>query len=448
MHLVPVTQHKKIGDTEGEAWTASILGKAYLTKNSPDSAIYFALPGLAAARETGTLEFMRDNYEVLAKAYAQKRDFTNAYHYQALFFNYRDSMLSAEVTNKSNLLQYNYDLEKKQAQIAVLNQQKKLQRFFLIASLVVLVMIIILAVVLFRNNRQKHKANILLSNQKEVIEKQRNEADETLWELRRTQAHLIQSEKMASLGELTAGIAHEIQNPLNFVNNFSEVNKELLIELKGEIDNGRLGEVKSLAGNVIDNEEKINFHGKRAEAIVKAMLQHSHRGTVAKESTDINKLADEYLRLAYHSFRAKHKNFNATLQTDFDETVGSIKIIPQDIGKVILNLVTNALYAVKSNSDKEENYKPVVSVNTKRIISPLDDGDSIEIRVTDNGHGIPENIIDKIFQPFFTTRPTGQGIGLGLSLSYDIVKADGGELKVETREGEGTEFIVHLPVIT
>jgi signal transduction histidine kinase len=438
---------QKIGDTEGEAWTASILGKAYLAKNNADSAIYFALPGLAAARETGTLEFMRDNYEILAKAYAQKKDFANAYHHQALFFNYRDSMLSAEVTNKSNLLQYNYDLEKKQAQIAALNQQKKLQRFFLIAALVVLAMILILALVLYRNNRQKQKANILLSNQKEVIEKQRNEADETLRELRRTQAHLIQSEKMASLGELTAGIAHEIQNPLNFVNNFSEVNKELLFEMKDAIEKENMNEVKSIASSVVDNEEKINFHGKRADAIVKAMLQHSQRGTVAKEFTDLNKLANEYLRLAYHSFRAKHKNFNVALQTNFDETIGNIKVIPQDIGKVILNLVTNALYAVKSNSRDEKNYNPAVSISTKRINSSSGNG-SIEITVNDNGDGIPDNIIEKIFQPFFTTRPTGEGTGLGLSLSYDIVKAHSGELKVKTKEGEGTEFIVQLPIIT
>ena len=328
----------KIGDTEGEAWTAGILGKAYLNKNNPDSALYFAMSGLAAARKTGTLEFMRDNYEVLANAYAQKKDFAHAFNYQALYFKYRDSMLNAEVSNKSNLLQYNYDLEKKQAQIAALNQQKKLQRFFLISALVVLVMIVILAIVLFRSNRQKHKDNILLSDQKELIEQQRNETDRTLLQLQRTQAHLIHSEKMASLGELTAGIAHEIQNPLNFVNNFSEVNKELLIEMKDEIDKGNIDEVKAIADDVIDNEEKINHHGKRADTIVKGMLQHSRSSTGVKEPTDINKLAEEYLRLAYHGLRAKDKSFNATLQTDYDETIGNINVIPQDIGRVILNL--------------------------------------------------------------------------------------------------------------
>jgi len=444
----------KIGDTEGEAWTASILGKAYLNKNNPDSALYFAMSGLAAARKTGTLEFMRDNYEVLANAYAQKKDFDHAFNYQALYFKYRDSMLNAEVSNKGNLLQYNYDLEKKQAQIAALNQQKKMQRLFLIASLVVLVMIVILAIVLFRSNRQKHKANILLSDQKELIEQQRNETDRTLLQLQRTQAHLIHSEKMASLGELTAGIAHEIQNPLNFVNNFSELNKELLIEMKDEINKGNMDEVKAIADDVIDNQEKINHHGRRADTIVKGMLQHSRSSTGVKEPTDINKLAEEYLRLAYHGLRAKDKSFNATLQTSYDETIGNINVIPQDIGRVILNLVTNALYAVKEKQNNpyppngQQDYEPIVSVSTNAFKpSPTDGGLWVSVSVKDNGDGIPQKVLDKVFQPFFTTKPTGQGTGLGLSLSYDIVKAHGGELKVETKEGEGTEFIMQLPVI-
>jgi signal transduction histidine kinase len=441
---------QKIGDTEGEAWIAAILGRAYLKKNNPDSALYYAIPGLAAARETGTLEFMRDNYEVLAKAYAQKKDFAQAYNYQALYFNYRDSMLNKEVSNKSNLLQYNYDLEKKQAQIAALNQQKKLQRFFLIAALVVLVMIIILAIILYRNNRQKHKANILLSNQKELIEKQRNEADRTLQQLRRTQAHLIQSEKMASLGELTAGIAHEIQNPLNFINNFSELNKELLLEMKDEIEKRNMDAVKSIAKDVISNQEKINHHGKRADTIVKGMLQHSRSSTGAKEPTEINKLVEEYSRLAYHGLRAKNKSFNATLQTSYDETIGNIDVIPQEIGRVILNLVTNAFYAVTEKSaslSPGQQYEPTVIVNTKAF-KPPSGGLEVLISVKDNGNGIPQKVVDKIFQPFFTTKPTGQGTGLGLSLSYDIVKAHGGELKVETKESEGAEFIIQLPATT
>ena len=434
---------QKIGDDEGEAWVDGILGKAYLNKKNSDSALYYAKSGLAVANKTGTLEFMRDNYEVLANAYAVKKDFANAFINQALFFKYRDSMLNTEVRNKGNLLQYNYDIEKKQAQIARLNQEKKLQRFFLGAALIVLLMIIILAIVLFRSNRQKLNANILLSNQKAVIEEQRNQADRTLQQLQRTQAHLIQSEKMASLGELTAGIAHEIQNPLNFVNNFSELNKELLVEMNEEIEKGNMDEVKSIAIDIIDNQEKINHHGKRAETIVKGMLQHSRSSTGIRELTDLNKLAEEYSRLAYHGMRAKDKSFNATLQTGYDESINNINVVSQDIGRVILNLVTNALHAVIEKNtlvaSQGQRYEPTVIINTRKI------NNDIEITVKDNGNGIPEKILDKIFQPFFTTRPTGQGTGLGLSLSYDIVKAHGGELKVKTKEGEGTEFIVQLP---
>ena len=273
------------------------------------------------------------------------------------------------------------------------------------------------------------------------------ELKDSLDELKSTQAQLIQSEKMASLGELTAGIAHEIQNPLNFVNNFSEVNKELLAEMKDEMSKGNIDDAKEIANDVIANEEKINHHGKRADVIVKGMLQHSRSSSGVKEPTDINKLADEYLRLAYHGLRAKDKSFNATLKTDYDETIGNINIIPQDIGRVVLNLITNAFYAVdekkKSGAENlptgQAGYEPTVTVSTKKI------NDKTEIRVTDNGNGIPENVIDKIFQPFFTTKPTGQGTGLGLSLAYDIVKAHGGELKVETKEGEGSKFIITLP---
>jgi signal transduction histidine kinase len=274
------------------------------------------------------------------------------------------------------------------------------------------------------------------------LQTEKKRAEDALSELRSTQSQLIQSEKMASLGELTAGIAHEIQNPLNFVNNFSEVSIELLDEMKTELDNGNTNDAKELANDVIQNLEKINHHGKRADAIVKGMLQHSRTSSGQKEPTDINALADEYLRLAYHGLRAKDKSFNATMKTDFDETIGKINIIPQDIGRVILNLITNAFYVVDEKKKMLQNgYEPTVSVVTKRI------GNKISISVKDNGNGIPQNIVDKIFQPLFTTKPTGSGTGLGLSLSYDIVKAHGGELKVETKVGEGAEFIIHLPLI-
>ncbi|MBK6383129.1 MAG: two-component sensor histidine kinase [Chitinophagaceae bacterium] len=298
--------------------------------------------------------------------------------------------------------------------------------------------ILVVALILFRNNRQKQKANKVLET--------------TLTNLKSTQSQLIQSEKMASLGELTAGIAHEIQNPLNFVNNFSEVNKELIAEMRVEIAKGNYDEVNALAKDVEDNEEKINHHGKRADAIVKGMLQHSRStNNATKEPTDINALADEYLRLAYHGLRAKDKSFNATMKTDYDESIGNISIVPQDIGRVILNLITNAFYVVNEKKKSPhplkggEDYEPVVTISTKRLGSPLGDGGKIEVRVSDNGGGIPQKILDKIFQPFFTTKPTGQGTGLGLSLSYDIVKAHSGELKVETKEGEGSTFIITLP---
>jgi two-component system, NtrC family, sensor kinase len=272
--------------------------------------------------------------------------------------------------------------------------------------------------------------------------------ENTLKELKVTQAQLVQSEKMASLGEMTAGIAHEIQNPLNFVNNFSEVNSELVDELRSELAIGNMQSAIEIADDIKANEQKINHHGKRADSIVKGMLQHSRTTSGQKEPTDINALCDEYLRLAYHGLRAKDKDFNAEIKTDFDASVGKINMIPQDIGRAILNLINNAFYAVNekvrlhaaSLPAGQPGYKPRVVVLTKKL------GDSVEIKVDDNGNGIPKNIVDKIFQPFFTTKPTGLGTGLGLSLTYDIVRTHGGEIKVKTKEGEGSEFIIVLPV--
>lgn len=281
-----------------------------------------------------------------------------------------------------------------------------------------------------------------LTAQKEALE-------QTLSELKATQAQLIQSEKMASLGELTAGIAHEIQNPLNFVNNFSEINTELISEMKAALDAGNINEAITLAMDIDDNEKKIIYHGKRADAIVKGMLQHSRSSSGVKEPTNINALCDEYLRLAYHGLRAKDKNFNATMKTDFDNSIGNIKIIPQDIGRVVLNLLTNAFYAVdEKKKNTKGSYEPTVSISTKRIPIPGKINEAkVEITVTDNGNGIPNEIKNKIFQPFFTTKPTGQGTGLGLSMSYDIItKGHGGQLKVESKEGEGSQFIIILKI--
>ena len=307
------------------------------------------------------------------------------------------------------------------------------------ASLLFLVLIaaIILFIINYRSRWLKKENRVLEERVSHRTEQLKNKIDE----LKATQSKLIQSEKMASLGELTAGIAHEIQNPLNFVNNFSEVNKELLEELEEEIKNGNYDEVKALAKDVSANEDKIIFHGKRADGIVKGMLQHSRSSTGQKEMTDINTLSDEYLRLAYHGLRAKDKTFNATLNTDFDDSIDKINIVPQDMGRVILNLITNAFYVVKKKKEQNpKGYEPTVSVSTKK------QGNMALIKVSDNGNGVPKEVLDKIFQPFFTTKPSGEGTGLGLSLSYDIVKVHDGELTVETKQGEGTTFTISLPI--
>ena len=301
-----------------------------------------------------------------------------------------------------------------------------------------------------RTEKVKRTTAILLEETIEELEQKRKAIEETnaaltksLEELKAAQAQLIQAEKMASLGELTAGIAHEIQNPLNFVNNFSELSNELMDEMLEELAKGNYEEAKTIVVDVKQNLEKITHHGKRADGIVKGMLLHSRSSSGQKEETNINALANEYLRLAYHGLRAKDNTFNAKLETEFDPFIGKINIIPQDIGRVMLNLITNAFYAVNEKKTlrqaQGDNYEPTVKIITKKI------NNKIEISVADNGNGIPQNVLDKIFQPFFTTKPTGEGTGLGLSLSYDIIKAHGGELKVKTQEGEGSSFIISIP---
>jgi len=303
--------------------------------------------------------------------------------------------------------------------------QSRIRTYALLAGLGVF---LIIAIILYRNNRQKHKANKVLES--------------TLDHLKTTQTQLIQSEKMASLGELTAGIAHEIQNPLNFVNNFSEVNIELLEEMETELKRGEIDEAIDIAGDIKQNLEKIGHHGKRADAIVKGMLQHSKASSGQKELTDINTLADEYLRLAYHGLRAKDKSFNSEIITFFDEGLPKINAIPQDISRVLLNLFTNAFYAVRQRQKTAgPEYQPAVELTTG-----LKDG-FVQINVKDNGTGIPDAIKDKIMQPFFTTKPTGEGTGLGLSLSYDIVvKGHRGSIEVDSKQDDFTEFIITLPI--
>ena len=380
---------------------------------------------------------------------------TGSYKDYFLYSKRLDSLNNSIETNLAPLKIANYETEQKENRqtdsLNVLKEEKAIQQAVLNKNKVML-WVSLLGILLIS------LALYFVYRQSQINKK-------TLANLQSTQSQLIQSEKMASLGELTAGIAHEIQNPLNFVNNFSEVNTELIDELQQELKTGNTEVAIAISNDIKDNEQKINHHGKRADAIVKGMLQHSRSSSGVKEPTDINALADEYLRLAYHGLRAKDKSFNATLHTDFDENIGKVNIIPQDIGRVILNLITNAFYAVDEKQKAErltqnaENYQPTVTVSTKKT------NGMVEICVADNGNGIPASIKEKIFQPFFTTKPTGQGTGLGLSLSYDIVKAHGGELKVETLSAEatakagkearpddpvgrgaGTTFIIALPV--
>ncbi|MBD0276623.1 MAG: GHKL domain-containing protein [Flavisolibacter sp.] len=295
------------------------------------------------------------------------------------------------------------------------------------------------------NKKLITEQNILLEKKVEERTQELKQANKQLLaavqNLEETQTQLIQREKMASLGELTAGIAHEIKNPLNFINNFSDINTELIAELKQEISKGNTEAVKAIAENLEENEQKINQHGKRADSIVKGMLQHSRVSTGQKEPVDMNALVDEYLRLSYHGMRARDKSFNTQLQTDFDGSIGKVAVMPQEIGRVLINLFSNAFYAVQQKKQHLNGmFEPLVSVSTRKA------GNKVEISIRDNGTGIPQKIKDKIFQPFFTTKPTGEGTGLGLSLSYDIItNVHGGELKVNTKEGEYTEFVVQLP---
>ena len=411
------------------------IANLYKNENKRDSGIYYAERAVAEAQPIYFKQNIIEASTLLSELYEPVNS-KESYRYYKLAITTKESLFGAGNIQSLQMMIAQEEERQKEVERAKAAFQNQLKQYALFMALAVFLLI---AFIFYRNNKKQKEANTLLRQQKDEIQI-------TLTQLKSTQSQLIQSEKMASLGELTAGIAHEIQNPLNFVNNFSELNTELIRELKDETIKGNLEEVSSIATDIESNSEKINHHGKRAADIVKGMLQHSSRGSGKKEPTDINKLADEYLRLAYHGLRAKDKSFNATMITEYDESIGNINIIPQDIGRVILNLITNAFYAV--NEKLKQNiagYEPTVTISTSCIQPPLG-GRSIEIKVSDNGGGIPQKILDKIFQPFFTTKPTGQGTGLGLSLSYDIVKAHGGELKVETKEGEGAEFIIQLPL--
>ena len=402
-----------------------VLMSSYYNKTGKnDSALYYAKLGLAKGQTTGQVRDVIDSYSSLVDIYKDQKKPDSALLYLELANTAKDSLMSNEKIRQLQNIGFDEQLRLQELEKESLQTKSKIRIYSLLGGLGIL---LIAAVFLYRNNHQKQKANKVL--------------EATLANLRSTQSQLIQSEKMASLGELTAGIAHEIQNPLNFVNNFSDVNGELLTEMKDELIRGKIEDAIALANTVIENQNKINHHGKRADTIVKGMLQHSRSGSGIKEPTDINTLCDEYLRLAYHGLRARDSSFNALTKTDFDNSIDKVRIIPQDMGRVILNLINNAFYAVdEKKRSGVENYEPTVAVSTKKI------GANVLISVKDNGNGIPQKVLDKIFQPFFTTKPTGQGTGLGLSLSYDIVKAHSGELKVETKESEGTIFIITLPI--
>jgi signal transduction histidine kinase len=422
---------KEQGYFRGVVASSLLLADYFTHSGKQDSAIQSITYALSEAKNLDAPDLLLRSYTAMTRHYRNAGNNDSTVKYQALIIKINDSLFNAKQAQQFQ----NIDFEEQVRQQQVEEAQKALRNKWRMNSLLAgLLIFLFIAILLWRNSRHRKKANLLLSKQKAELES-------TLSTLKATQKQLVQSEKMASLGELTAGIAHEIQNPLNFVNNFSEVNRELLVEMKDELDKGNIPEAKKITDNVIANEEKIFLHGQRADAIVKGMLQHSRSSSGQKEPTDINALCDEYLRLSFHGMRAKEKSFNATTKTEFVNNLEKINVVPQDIGRVVLNLINNAFYAVNEKAKQNiAGYAPTVIVSTKKR------NEKIEISVKDNGNGIPDSIKEKIFQPFFTTKPTGQGTGLGLSLSYDIVKAHRGEMKVETKEGEGSEFIIILPV--
>jgi two-component system, NtrC family, sensor kinase len=448
-------------------WGELVLGKIFFKTGNLDKALSYAERVYLSSEGLNLKEFSKESAELLYQIYQKKGNTKLFLFYKNQFKAIQDSLSGEQARQLTEVNQTSFELENQKNQIALLRKESEInqvslknQQILLYSSVALAVLFMGFMFVLFRNNRIQKKYNYELSQQKQEIVQQKEELQKTLDTLKATQAQLIQSEKLASLGELTAGIAHEIQNPLNFVNNFSELSVELAKELKEErlkVKGERDEELENeLVDDLIQNQEKINLHGKRASSIVKGMLEHSRASTGVKELTDINKLADEYLRLSYHGLRAKDSSFNADFELIADETLPKINVIPQDIGRVLLNLINNAfqsspLPAAADRPDGGNNKKLKVILSTKFVAPPSDGtprgaGGAI-IRVTDNGSGIPADVLPKIFQPFFTTKPTGQGTGLGLSLAYDIVtKGHGGTIEVESLEGEGTTFILKLPI--
>ena len=409
--------------------TYDALSKLYGRLHKPDSSLFYARKLLETARVLKQPQPLSNSYQALSDVYSNLNNRDSTLKYLQLYTVLNDSLNNAE---KKNLLSYQNIGFDQQMRLKSLQEEKietetRIRTYAMLSGLGVL---LIIGLILYRNNRQKQKTNKVLET--------------TLSNLKSTQSQLIQAEKMASLGELTAGIAHEIKNPLNFVNNFSEVSCELLNEMKTELQQKNEEEVAELIEDLNQNLEKINQHGKRADSIVKGMLLHSRGTSGEKTLTDINNLLNQDVNLAYHGMRAQNKEFNIKIEREYDKTLEKISVVPQDISRVFLNIINNACYAAYDKKKKSgDDFTPTLKVSTKNI------NNKVEIHISDNGNGIPKDIIDKIFQPFFTTKPTGEGTGLGLSLSYDIVtKIHGGELNVETKEGKGTEFIIQIPVRT
>jgi signal transduction histidine kinase len=424
----------RLGRISHVGWSYVGMADYYArSKKIKDSVLWYAHKAVTIAQQTHNPNMEYWSAIHLSDVYEAEGNKDSAYKYLQMRLASKEKISSDENARQFEGTDYTMQAQQQALEDAQQQFNNKLKIYSLLAGIAVLTL---LAIIFWRNNKRKQKEFALLQRQKA-------KTDEALKELKATQAQLIQQEKMASLGELTAGIAHEIQNPLNFVNNFSEVNKELISEMRNEIEMGNFDEAKTIAKNIEENEEKIISHGRRADGIVKGMLMHSRTSTGQKELTDINALADEYLRLSYHGLRARDKSFNAKFETDFDPSIPKINIVPQDIGRVILNLINNAFYAVNEKAKlRAASYEPTVIVSTRKV------NGKVEVKVKDNGNGIPDSIKDKIFQPFFTTKPAGQGTGLGLSLSYDIItKGHGGELRVATTEGEGSKFIIQLPVV-
>ena len=426
-----IERARKADDRVNPSALNLLVAELYLKLHQQDSSLYYARLALADGKTTSQRQHVLQAANHIVNILRESSSSDSIIYYQDIVLTMKDSLFGPK---KFQQLQ-GLALREQQRKLDLVHEQGEFRNKSRMLGLSgILIFVLVIAFILYKNYRQKNKVNL-------ILEKQKLNLEQTLNDLKATQTQLIQSEKMASLGELTAGIAHEIQNPLNFVNNFSEVNTELIDDATQEIGKGNISDVKAILKNIKDNEEKINQHGKRADAIVKAMLQHSRSSSRVKEPTNINSLVDEYVRLAYHGLRAKDKSFNVTLNTSFDEGLGTANVISQDIGRVILNVLNNAFYAAHEKAKQMgEGFEPLVAISTKHA------GEKVLISVKDNGIGISEKVIDKIFQPFFTTKPTGQGTGLGLSLSYDIVKAHNGIIKINANQNEGAEFVIELPV--